>query len=142
MIILDTNVISELMKPVREQLVVEWANSQMQDDLYMTTITEAELWFGVAIMPAGRRREQTATAVQGMIEQYFHDRVLVFDREAAREHASLAARRQRAGRPVPLKDSLIAAIALSQQAAVATRDVRHFEGVGVEIINPWIATKP
>ena len=137
MFVLDTNVVSELMKPDPNPSVLDWTYSQSRDELYITTISEAELWFGMEIMAEGRRRQQVAARIRRMLERFFGGRILPFDSAAARAYASMVAQRRRTGAIVPILDAQIAAIALSRQAAVATRNVRHFEGVGIEIIDPW-----
>ena len=136
-IVLDTNVVSELMEVEPNRTVLDWYLSRPAEDLFVTAITEAELWFGVDIMVEGRRRNQIAAEIRGMLDDDFVGRILPFDSAAARAHASMSAQRRRTGAIVPIFDAQIAAIAMSRQAPVATRDVRHFHGVGVEIINPW-----
>ena len=137
MFVLDTNVVSELMKPDPNPSVLDWTYSQSRDELYITTISEAELWFGMEIMAEGRRRQQVAARIRRMLERFFGGRILPFDSVAARAYASMVAQRRRTGAIVPILDAQIAAIALSREAAVATRNVRHFEGVGIEIVDPW-----
>ena len=137
MFVLDTNVVSELMKPDPNLSVLDWTYSQSRDELYITTISEAELWFGMEIMAEGRRRQQVAARIRRMLERFFGGRILPFDSAAARAYASMVAQRRCTGAIVPILDAQIAAIALSREAAVATRNVRHFEGVGIEIIDPW-----
>ena len=140
MYVLDTNVVSELMNSSPNRSVLQWVYSQPQDELFVTTISEAELWFGVEILAEGRRRQQVAVSIRRILQRFFPGRILPFDSAAARAHASMSAQRRRTGAIVPIFDAQIAAIAMSRQAPVATRDVRHFEGVGVEIINPWNVT--
>ena len=139
MIVVDTNVVSELMLPSPADAVIEWVSAQQAPTLYFTTISEAELRYGVAILPIGRRREQLLAAVEGMLREDFAGRVIPFDRQAARAYAEIASTRRAAGRPIDYADCQIAAIARSVGASVATRNVRDFEGCGIDVINPWDA---
>ena len=139
MIVVDTNVVSELMVPSPADAVIEWVSAQEAHTLYFTTISEAELRYGVAILPIGRRREQLLVAVEHMLREDFAGRVIPFDRQAARAYAAIAAARRAAGRPIKYADCQIAAIARSVGASVATRNVRDFEGCGIDVINPWDA---
>ena len=108
-------------------------------DLYFSAIGEAELRYGVAILPVGRRQTALATAIEAILREDFVDRILPFDSEAAREYADIAAARRSAGRPFAPADCQIAAIARSRGMAVATRNVRDFEDIGVEVVDPWTA---
>ena len=137
MIVLDTNVVSELMLPSPAARVVEWVSGQAALTLYFTTISEAELRYGVEILPTGRRRESLLAEIEGMLREDFRGRSLPFDRGAALAYASIAAERRSAGHPINHADCQIAAIAHSVGAAVATRDQDDFEGCGVDVINPW-----
>ncbi len=139
MIVLDTNVVSELMLPSPAAKVVEWVSEQAASTLYFTTISEAELRYGVAILPSGRRRERLLAEIEGMLREDFAGRVLPFDRDAALAYASIAAARRASGSPINHADCQIAAIASSVGAAVATRDEDDFEGCGTNVINPWAA---
>ena len=139
MIVLDTNVVSELMVPRPSAKVVEWVSEQRAPTLYLTTISEAELRYGAAILPAGRRRERLLSEIEGMLQKDFEGRVLPFDRSAAFNYPEVAAARRYSGHPISHADCQIAAIARSNGAAVATRNVRDFEGCGVDIIDPWAA---
>ena len=138
MIVLDTNVVSELMLPHPAESVVEWVISQLAQDLYLSTISEAELRYGAEILPAGRRRERLHAEIEGMIGEDFAGRVLPFDRAAAQAYAEIAAARRAAGLPISHADCQIAAIARSAGASVATRDEDGFQGCGVDVINPWL----
>lgn len=139
MFVLDTNVASELMRPAPEPAVAAWIGQRDVQDLFLTAVSEAELRFGVEILPFGKRR----TALEATLNQWFDlgfaNRVLPFDSGAARIYANIAAGRRRAGRPVGEADCQIAAIARSRGMAVATRNVRHFAGTGVRTIDPWTA---
>ena len=137
MIILDTSIVSELMRPNPSSNVVAWVAGQAAQNLYLSTVTEAELLYGVEIVPAGRRRDRLLIEVEGMLQEDFEGRILPFDSAAARAYAVIAATRRAAGRPINHADCQIAAIALSREASVATRDVDDFEGAGIEVINPW-----
>jgi predicted nucleic acid-binding protein len=136
MIILDTNVLSEVMKETPHAAVKRWMVAQVAARLVTTAVCEAEMLYGIAILPAGRRR----TALHGAAEKIFGefaDRILPFDSVAARAFADIAAARRRAGRPIGESDAQIAAIARSYGAAVATRDVDDFAGCGVRVVSPW-----
>ena len=136
-IILDTNVISESLKPAPSRLVMEWQDKQEVDDLYITAVSEAELRLGVSIMPVGRRRSSLSSAIDTIIEKEFPGRVLPFDHAAARHFAEISAYRRAIGRPIRELDCQIVAIARACGAAVATRNVADFIECGVPIINPW-----
>lgn len=139
MIILDTNVVSELLRPAPEPRVIAWLSAQDGADVWLTSIGEAELRFGAAIMPAGRRRDAIAAAIDALIAEDLRGRVLPFDSAAAVAHAAIAAARRAAGRPISLPDCQIAAICRARGASVATRNARDFEGCGVAVIDPWRA---
>ena len=137
MIILDTNVLSELMKPAPLRRVALWVAARSARSLYVTTITQAEILHGVLLLPSGRRRKAIETAAISMFEEEFAGRVLAFGSDAAASYARIAADRRRAGRPISHFDAQIAAIALANGASVATRNVDDFADCGVEVINPW-----
>jgi toxin FitB len=137
MILLDTNVISELMRAEPAPVVLDWFGQQDAAELFISAITEAELRTGIAILPAGQRRDRLQIALEAMIEQDFQTRVLPFDSAAARAYADIAAARRAAGRPIAEADCQIAAIARAVGAPVATRNVKDFDGCGVTVINPW-----
>jgi predicted nucleic acid-binding protein len=138
-IILDTNVVSELMKPAPSASVVRWIALQPATSLYTTSITEAEILHGVMLMPAGKRRNRLQAAAEAMFSEDFARRVLPFGSDAARAYATIAALRRRAGPPISHFDAQIAAIGRSARAAVATRNTTDCEDCGVTLINPWIA---
>ncbi|HME20594.1 MAG TPA: type II toxin-antitoxin system VapC family toxin [Acetobacteraceae bacterium] len=139
MIVIDTNVLSELAKPAAEPTVVAWANAQPIEDLYTTATTEAEMLFGLACVPAGRRQDSLRRAIETAFSVLLAGRVLSFDRPAARAYAELAVERRRQGRAANGPDLQIAAIARSRGAsAIATRNTRDFEGCGMPLINPWL----
>lgn len=137
MIVLDTNVLSELLRPEPARQVEQWLAAQDGATVYFTAIGEAELRHGVAILPAGRRRTSLTTAIDGLLEEDFRDRVLPFDRVAARAYATIAAARRAAGRPISQFNCQIAGIALARGAAVATRNTSDYDGCGIELIDPW-----
>lgn len=138
MLVLDTNVISELMRPVPSASVFEWVGRQPGASLFTTTVTEAELRYGLVLLPKGERRRQLLEAFERMIEQDFAGRVLPFDRLAARAYAEIVADRRNAGRPIAQFDAQIAAIARSRDAGVVTRNVRDFSDCGFAVIDPWM----
>ena len=137
MIIVDTNVVSELMYEDADPNVVNWFSAQDLPSLHLTTVTESELWFRVELMPMGRNRQEMFLLTESMLTNTFSDRILVFDRGAARRYATIAADRRARGLSVDHPDCQIAAIAVSVGAAVATRNVSDFEGSGIDVINPW-----
>jgi len=137
MIILDTNVISEMMRAAPSPGVETWLASQNAGQIYLTAVTVAELRTGLAILPQGRRRDDLARAVDSTLGQDFQGRILSFDSTAANAYATIAAARREAGRPISVFDCQIVAIAQSRNAALATRDVHDFDGCGVTVINPW-----
>lgn len=139
MIILDTNVLSEPAKPRPSEAVLDWLNAQSRSRMFTTTITEAEILLGIELMPSGKRRDALAEQTRQTFGEDFRERVLPFDSAAARAYAALVAGRQRSGKPLQDADAQIAAIALSRGAAVATRNVNHFAGCGIDIVNPWTA---
>lgn len=137
MIILDTNVISELMRAAPDQKVLEWAAEQPMASLFTTTLSQAEILYGLALMPEGRRREALIAAAQPMFAVDFAGRVLPFDGDAASAYAEIAAARKRAGQPISQFDAQIAGIARSRGARLATRNGRDFAGCGLTIVDPW-----
>ena len=137
MIILDTNVVSELLRPVPEPKVKDWFEGQDRKSTYLTVLSEVELRLGVEIMPAGKRRDAMESTMEAMVILYFQNRILSFDRDAAWKYVQIAARLRKIGRPTDRFDCQIAAIASAHGAKVATRNVRHFEGCGLSLINPW-----
>ena len=136
MIVLDTNVLSEEMKPVPVPAVHNWLSRQNPLDLYTTAVTEAEIVYGITILPDGRRKRELEIAAQAIFA-LFAGRILPFDRAAAREFALIVADRRRAGRPIEILDAQIAAIARSRGLMLATRDLQDFAGTGVQLVDPW-----
>ena len=137
MIILDTNVVSEIIKPICDQNVARWFRSQTPTALFVSTITEAELLFGVECLPHGRRRDDLRVLIEKILRERFAGKVLGFDSPAAHNYARIAAAKRAAGRPIGYADCLIAGIARSRGASVATRDATGFEGCGIQVVNPW-----
>jgi len=141
MIILDTNVISELMRRAPVDAVARWVNGRPALSLYTTTITQAEILHGVVLLPKSKRRDAIAAAADEMFKQEFAGRILPFGTDAAAAYAMIAAARRRAGRPISAFDAQIAAIARSTGAELATRNVADFEACGVVLVNPWSAKR-
>ncbi len=140
MIILDTNVLSELLRPGPAAQVEAWLSAQDGAAVYFTAVGEAELRHGLALLPAGKRRSALAQAIEDILQEDFRDRILSFDQAAARAYASIASERRAAGRPISQFDCQIAAIARAHDAAVATRNTSDFKGCGVTVIDPWQAS--
>jgi predicted nucleic acid-binding protein len=138
-IILDTNVVSELMKPRPNAAVLEWLTGQSRDSLRTTSITKAEILYGVVRLPDGRRKADLAAETQRMFREDFPEPALAFDDAATPYYAEILGARRRAGRPMTSLDAQIAAIAAANSAAVATRNVSDFDGCGVKVIDPWAA---
>lgn len=136
MILLDTNVVSEGMKPAPNARVMAWLDAQAAETLFLSSVTVAELLFGVGALPAGRRREMLAEAVEGVVGD-FAGRILPFDEAAARCYADCAVRARVAGRGFPTPDGYIAAIAVARGFAVASRDGSPFRAAGVRVVDPW-----
>lgn len=139
MIVVDTNVASELMRPAPSPVVAAWVRSRNPTDLYTTSITLAEIRFGIERLPAGYRKDQlSATAAEVFVA--FADHVLPFDAEAAAEYAVMVSRRERAGAPIDGFDAQISSICRTRRAALATRNIRDFENTGIDVIDPWKGT--
>ncbi|MDC9812636.1 MULTISPECIES: type II toxin-antitoxin system VapC family toxin [Rhizobium] len=139
MIILDTNVVSEAMKPAPDEAVKFWLDEQAAETLFLSSVTIAQLMFGIGALPPGKRKERLSEALDGLME-LFENRILAFDITAARHYADLAVKARAAGRGFPTPDGYIAAIAASKGFVVATRDTSAFDVAGVEVINPWAAS--
>lgn len=138
MIILDTNVVSELMRPEPAPAVLRWMAAQPLAALHVTALTCAEVLLGIELLPEGKRRRQLAEQAEGLFVEDFAGRVLAFDLAAAPAYAAVVGQRGRAGRPIGAVDAMIAAIARAHGASVATRD-GDFAGCGVPVIDPWAA---
>ena len=137
MIILDTNVLSEALKPAPSGIVLRWLAGQPRSGVFTTTITLAEILYGVAALPPGKRRRRLLVAVEKIFAQEFEGRILSFDEDAARAFAGIVASRDRAGRPISQFDAMIAAIARVQRAELATRNGADFDRCGIRVIDPW-----
>jgi predicted nucleic acid-binding protein len=138
MIILDTNVISEAMSPSPNANVSRWIFGQPASLLFTTTISLAEILYGIELLPDGKRRSALLLAVGRVFPKLFAGRILTFDEATARAFAPIAAHRRSRGRPITLFDAQIAATAKANEAALATRNTSDFEGCGVRLINPWV----
>lgn len=137
-VLLDTNVLSELMRPRPESAVLDWFEQQRDTVFYTSTVTLAEILLGVALLPDGKRRDMIADAAEQMFAQDFTGRCLPFDESAAHEYAALVAARNRAGLPISTEDAQIAAIALRNDLPLATRNLKDFRQVaGLSLLDPW-----
>ena len=141
MIILDTTVISELVRPTPNRDVIDWVDGQPSGEIHITAITLAELLYGVARLPDGRRKRGLAEHIEAMVDQDLDHRVLTFDETAAIHYADIVVRRERAGRPISSADAQIAAIARSHGAILATRNTDDFSDTSAKIVNPWSKSK-
>ena len=137
MLMLDTNMLSEIMRSEPERKVADWIVRQPSDELFTAAVCQAEILSGLAVMPSGRRRAELEEAARSMFAYDFAGRVLPFDTKAAAAYAEVFASRRKAGRPSGTIDLMLAAIARVHGASVVTRNVADFEGVGVAIVNPW-----
>jgi toxin FitB len=137
MIILDTNVLSEVMRPRPSPAVLRWLEGQRALELFTTTVSQAEILYGVELLPKGKRRNALRAAAESMFEEDFGGRILPFDSDAARAFAVVVAARRDIGRPISDFDAEIASIARSRVAAVATRDTNDFANCGIKVLNPW-----
>jgi predicted nucleic acid-binding protein len=139
LILLDTNVISALMQRHPDPLVVGWLDGQPAESVWITAVTVFEVRFGLDLLASGRRRRQLEEAFAKALEEDFEGRVLPFDQAAAQEAGAIAAARRRAGRPIEIRDVEIAGITAARKATLATRNIRHFEGLGLKLVDPWSA---
>ena len=137
MILLDTNVLSEPLRPNPHQGVVDWIDKQAMETLYLAAVTVAELRYGIACMPSGKRRDGLHTALESKVLPLFTGRVLAFDLAATQVYANVMATARAQGQAISLADGLIAATARAHGMAIATRDTQPFEAAGVSVINPW-----
>jgi toxin FitB len=137
MIILDTNVLSELMRPKPFANVLRWMEKQPEMELFTTSITEAEIFYGIEILPKGKRRELLTAVAEAVFAEDFSGRVFGFDSEAARVFSKIMSSRRASGRPISQSDAQIAAIAKVARAKLATRDIDDFEQCGIDVVNPW-----
>lgn len=139
MILLDTNVLSALMRPDPDRAVEAWLDRQSRVSMWTTSVTIMELRFGLEILPAGKRRSQLIREFDDVLADEIGDRIAPFDTLAAQHTADLMASRYRSGRPAELRDTMIAGIALANHATIATRNTPHFRDLSVPVINPWSA---
>ena len=137
MIVLDTNILSELMRSQPNESVLRWIGTHKATSLFITALTQAEILYGLELLPAGKRRNALKEAAKSMFDIDFARRILPFDAEAAQHFAVVAAKRRKIGRPIAQIDAQIAAIACSYQATLATRNVADFEECAIKILNPW-----
>ena len=138
MLILDTNVISEVMQALPSPRVLEWWSQQQAGELFTSTVTMAEILYGIELLSRGKRRDRLLAEAEAMFAQDFVGRILPFDEDAARTFPEVAAGRRAQGRPIAEFDAQIAAIARSRRAILATRNIADFEGCGVRLVNPWL----
>lgn len=139
MILLDTNVLSELMKPAPDAAVVRWVEAAPSASLYTSSVAQAEILHGILLLAKGKRRDAFVGAAEAMFTHDFRGRIMPFGSDAAIAYAQIAAARSRAGRPISQFDAQIAAIARANGAPLATRNTRDFQGCGIELVNPWDA---
>lgn len=137
MILLDTNLISEPWKPVPDRAVIAWLDDQAIETLFLSAITIAELRFGIAAMPSGKRQTILRDRLEDEVLPHFSERILSFDLAASQSYSELMARARIAGKAIGTADGYIAAIAAANGLAIATRDTSPFESAGLKVINPW-----
>lgn len=137
MILLDTNVISALMRREPDETVVAWLDNQPPESVWTTAVTVFEVRFGLEIMVAGKRRQRLVDAFSQMLDEDLDGRILPFDSRAAEAAAVIAASQRRTGRPVEIRDVQIAGITSARKATLATGNMRHFEGIGISLVSPW-----
>jgi len=137
MIILDTNVLSELMRPKPSAGVTDWIGQQLQTELFTTAITEAEIFYGIELLAKGKRREQLLAAADAIFSEDLAGRVLGFESDAARVYSKIAAQRRAYGKPISHENAQIAAITRLRRAKLATRNVADFADCGIDVVNPW-----
>jgi predicted nucleic acid-binding protein len=138
-ILLDTNVVSALMRRDHDAAVVAWLDGQPAESIWTTSVTVFEVQMGLELLAAGRRRRQLEQAFATVLREDLEERILPFDRAAASLAGAMAARQRRSGQSVEIRDVQIAGIAAARKAALATRNTRHFEGLGLNLVNPWSA---
>ncbi|HET9680264.1 MAG TPA: type II toxin-antitoxin system VapC family toxin [Gammaproteobacteria bacterium] len=141
MIILDTNVISELIRPKPDTAVLSWLDKQPADDLFITAISVAELLYGTHRLPDGKRKTALRDSIEAMLEKYFSDTIAPFDTQAAIIYAELVAEHEKQGRMISMADAQIAAICRNHQTILATRNIKDFTHLGISLINPWKDSK-
>jgi toxin FitB len=139
MIVLDSNVVSEFMLPRPDDRVVRWLDRQPSSSLWTSSVTIFEIRFGLETMPAGKRQAALAASFERWLDEVVQQRIAIYDETAARAAASLAAEREKAGRPSELRDTMIAGIVIASRATLATRNVKHFDDIARSVVNPWEA---
>ena len=137
MIVLDTNVVSELMRKDADAEVVAWVDRHPGDQVFITAVTAAELLYGVARLPDGRRKQALAVKVRDLIDEDFEDQVLPFSSDSARHYAEIVASRERLGKPINMADAQIAAICRQYDLGLGTRNTKDFADTGIRVLNPW-----
>lgn len=137
MIVLDTDVVSEIARAQPHQAVLDWVDAQDSDSLVITALTAAEIRAGVVLMPAGRRKRQIGRRMESLLSETFAGYVLAFDIDSSARYAQILAARRRKGRPISALDAQIAAVCLQHEATLATRNSDDFEGIGLHLVNPW-----
>ena len=140
MIILDTNVLSALMQQQPDPQVVAWLDGQPAESIWLSTVTVFEARYGLALLADGQRKRLLHERLEVLLQDELENRVLPFDASAAEQAAALAADRKARGRPVDMRDTFIAGIALARRASLATRNTRHFDDLTVPVVNPWVET--
>jgi predicted nucleic acid-binding protein len=138
MIILDTNVLSALMQQQPDPQVVGWLDEQPAESIWLSSVTVFEARYGLALLAAGRRKDILEQRFEALLQEDLQNRVLFFDSQAAEYAAQLAVDRKQRGRPVDIRDTFIAGIAIARRATIATRNLRHFDDVSVPVVNPWL----
>ena len=139
MIVLDTNVLSEVLRTTPDTHVMAWLKGQSRASLFTTSVTRGEILYGIRLLPEGRRRHDLWNAALGIFNEDLAEQVLTFDNEAADAYAEIAAHRRALGRPISQFDTMIAAMARSRGANLATRNARDFDECGIDVVNPWQA---
>lgn len=142
MIVFDTDVLSALMQRAADPAVVAWLDSQPPESVWTTAVTVFEIRFGLELLAPGRRRRQLKEAFSRALDEDFQGRILPFDRDAAHEAASRAAERRAVGKPVDFRDIEIAGIVSARRATLATRNVRHFQDLRIDLVDPWARREP
>lgn len=142
MIVLDTNVLSETLRAAPDAQVLAWLEAQPTSALFTTTITRAEILYGVRLLPKGRRRDKLQSVVLAILDEDFSGRTLAFGNSAADGYADIAAERKAKGRPISQSDAMIAAIVRAHGATLATRNTSAFTDCGIDLVDPWQATTP
>jgi predicted nucleic acid-binding protein len=138
-IVLDTNVVSALMRRDVDPIVIAWLDDQPPESIWTTAVTVFEIAFGLQILVDGRRRRQLEEAFGRLLEDDFEGRIVPFEQTAAREAASITARRRQVGQPIEIRDAQIAGIVAARHATLATRNTRHFSDLGIPLVDPWAA---